>query len=142
MIIELERKIFNENNTLGNLYIDGNWFCHTLEDKVRNKMGTLINDFIKIFGKTAIPYGEYEVIVNYSNKFKRKMPLLINVPKYSGIRLHFGKTETWSEGCILVSKKADNIKQQLLFDDREAEKNLINLIEEKQKKEKIKIIIK
>lgn len=142
MIITVERKIFHNDCTLGNLYIDDKWYCHTLEDVVRNKIVDKITNFIKIFGKTAIPYGKYEIIVNYSNKFKRLLPLLLNVPFFTGIRLHYGRSSLNSLGCILVSKKSDNSKKQLLFDNKEAQNFITNLIAEKQKTEKIFIIIK
>jgi len=83
--------------TISNLYIDGIYFSNILEDAVRQ-------DGIKIKGKTAIPSGTYKVILNFSNRFKRIMPLLLDVPNYSGIRMHWGTDEFDTEGCLLVGK--------------------------------------
>ena len=76
MKLLLERKYLKEDYCIGRLCINGTFFCNTLEDKVRdiNKNGTFDCGEFKISGHTAIPYGEYEVIVNYSPKFKRELP--------------------------------------------------------------------
>ena len=91
--LELKRKHGTENYTEGKLYIDGVYFCDTLEDQERQE---------KIDGKTAIPIGNYRVIINMSNRFKKTMPLLQNVPNYEGVRIHSGNTADDTEGCILV----------------------------------------
>ena len=94
------RKTFTEKSTIGELLIDGKVFCFTLEDCVRD---------VKIPGVTAIPYGTYPVITNYSVRFKKVMPLLLNVPNYEGVRIHAGNTDKDTEGCILLGyTKADN----------------------------------
>lgn len=93
MEIKVTRKEFTKNSTIGEMSIDGEFFCHTLEDEVRD---------IKVFGETAIPYGRYKVIINMSNRFKREMPLLIDVPLFEGIRIHNGNTDADTHGCILV----------------------------------------
>ena len=93
MIVELIRKEFTEHSTIGDLIIDGEYFCFTLEDVVRDA---------KIQKETAIPYGKYEVITNYSNRFKRVMPLLLNVPNFEGVRIHNGNTDADTEGCVLI----------------------------------------
>lgn len=93
MELTLQRKTFNEKFTLGELFIDGVFFCYTVEDKVRD---------VKIKAVTAIPYGNYKVIVNMSNRFKKEMPLLLDVPFFEGVRIHSGNTAEDSEGCILV----------------------------------------
>jgi hypothetical protein len=106
----LIRKYFNENYTIGKLLEDQKIITGTLEDKVRDLQD--INhdgDFDdpgegKIYGKTAIPYGRYKVILNYSPKLKRVLPLLLDVPGYSGIRMHYGLNENWTEGCICLGE--------------------------------------
>ena len=93
--------------TIGRLFIDGIYFCDVLEDVVRdiNKDGDLLDDGEqKVYGETAIPYGTYKVILNLSNRFKRIMPLLLNVPHFEGIRMHSGNTDKDTHGCLLVGK--------------------------------------
>src|SRR5690606_4267962 len=93
--------------TIGSLFINGNYFCDTLEDTDRdhNKDGDL-NDpgEGKIYGRTAIPYGEYRVIVDKSPKFGRRLPRLLNVPHFDGILIHRGNTHHDTAGCILVGE--------------------------------------
>lgn len=87
--------------TIGRLSVDGVAFCDTLEDVVREVDGEPVENW-KIPGETAIPYGTYKVVVNYSARFKRDMPLLVGVPGFEGIRIHPGNTDHDTEGCILV----------------------------------------
>lgn len=106
MKLLLKRRFLGESYTIGSLYIDGVYFCDTLEDKVRdiNKNGTFDGEEKKVMGLTAIPYGEYPVIVNFSPKFKRNLPRLGGVPHFDGILIHRGNTDTDSSGCILVGE--------------------------------------
>lgn len=100
----LIRKYLGDTYTIGHLYIDGIFFCNILEDKVRdtNKDGDL-NDVgeQKVYGQTAIPYGTYKIIITMSNRFKRRLPLLVNVPGFEGIRIHPGNTQVDTHGCLL-----------------------------------------
>jgi hypothetical protein len=95
MKIEVKRLHRTENSTIGELLIDGVWECYTLEDKERD---------VKIKNETAIPRGTYKVIINQSNRFKRLLPLLLNVPNFEGVRIHSGNTNHNTEGCILVGR--------------------------------------
>lgn len=95
MELILERIALKDTYTIGKLYIDGIYFCDTLEDKVRD---------IKIKGETAIPYGTYKGKITYSPRFKKLLPLILDVPNFSGIRIHSGNTENDTEGCILVGE--------------------------------------
>lgn len=143
MDLFLERKILNDNSTEGNLLIEKKWFCHTIEDKVRAKPGMWKSEN-KVFAKTAIPYGRYEVAVTWSNKFQRRLPLIINVPDFEGIRIHNGTSELSSAGCVIVSFKSDDgpdSKRNRLVNDKKAMNDLCDLIEKTQKKEKVWINI-
>ena len=92
------REIKNEKQTHGLLFKIGKddkreFICYTLEDKER---------LVKIKGETAIPTGKYTVIVTMSPRFKKELPLIINVPNFSGVRFHGGNNENDSEGCPLL----------------------------------------
>lgn len=93
MKIKVVRIYKGETYTIGKMYLNGEYFCDTLEDAVRP---------VKIPNETAIPAGTYKVEVTYSPKFKRDLPLLIDVPDYTGIRIHNGSNKDHTSGCILV----------------------------------------
>lgn len=105
MKLELKRIALMPTYTIGKLYIDGVFFCNTLEDTVRE-------DGVKIYGKTAIPKGTYKVVLTMSNRFKKILPLLLNVAGFDGIRMHAGNTEFDTLGCILVGQ--NDIKGKLV----------------------------
>lgn len=94
----LKREIFQEGFTLGRLYKDGDPFGYTCEDCDRN----LEDGGTKIPGRTAIPAGTYRLSANYSNRFKRQMPIVEGVPQFSGVRIHGGNTSADTEGCPLL----------------------------------------
>lgn len=106
MKLLLKRIAMRETYTIGKLYVDGKYFCDTIEDKVRdlNKNGVFDGNEKKVYGETAIPYGNYQVIVNHSPKFKRELPRLLNVPSFDGILIHRGNTASDSAGCIIVGE--------------------------------------
>lgn len=93
MNLLIKRTDFTDKSTVGELYVNDAFFCYTLEDVVREE---------KIKNETAIPSGEYEITITYSPRFKRYLPLLHNVPNFSGVRIHSGNTHRDTEGCILV----------------------------------------
>ena len=107
MNLVLKRIALKETYTIGKLYVNQEYFCDTLEDKVRdaNKDGKL--DSPKIYGETAIPYGTYKVIITQSARFKRLLPLLLNVPGFEGIRIHPGNSAVDTHGCLLVGKNTE-----------------------------------
>lgn len=101
MEITVQRGASNKGATIGQMRIDGVHLCFTLEDTVREVVGCAVATW-KIPGATAIPAGRYQVIVNESTRFGRLMPLLVNVPGFTGVRIHPGNTSADTEGCILL----------------------------------------
>lgn len=97
MKLVLSRKEYGDTSTLGDLYVDGEWESVTLEDAIQP------ND-VKIPGQTCIPDGTYTVVITPSPKFKRDLPLLVNVPGFDGIRIHPGNTPDDTAGCLLVGE--------------------------------------
>ena len=106
MKLTLKRIALRSTYTIGRLYVDSNYFCDTLEDTVRdlNKDGKFDNGEKKVYAKTAIPYGTYEIKWTYSPRFKKYTPQLMNVPSFEGIRIHAGNTSADTEGCILLGE--------------------------------------
>jgi hypothetical protein len=95
----MELKIIREPNlecTPGQFYIDDNSFAYSLEDPERE---------FKIKGDTAIPRGRYKVILSMSARFKKELPLLLDVPGFSGVRIHGGNTKKDTLGCPLIGKQ-------------------------------------
>lgn len=105
MKIVLKRVAMKDAYTIGKLFIDDKFFCHTIEDTVRdyNRDGDLNDEGeTKVYGETAIPFGTYKMVINYSPRFKRELPRLLDVPHFSGILIHPGNTADDSHGCILL----------------------------------------
>lgn len=141
MELLLERKYLKSNYTIGNLYLNGKFYCNILEDTVRdiNRNGIFDCGEFKISGHTAIPYGEYEVKVTYSPKFKRELPLLVDVKHFEGIRIHRGNTEKDSSGCLIPG---ENTKKGMVLNSTKYEIELTKLIKDcNVKKEKVTIKI-
>lgn len=141
MELILERKFFKENYTIGDLSINGKFFCNTIEDKNRdlNKNGKFDNGEYKVYAKTCIPFGTYEVVLFMSPKFKRLLPRLLNVPHFEGILIHNGTDENSTSGCIIVG---ENKVKGKVINSTKYMNNLVKLMEEaKSKGEKITINI-
>lgn len=105
MELLLKRIYSGSTYTIGHLYIDGNYYCDVLEDTDRGLSSDMTEEEIKkikVYGKTAIPKGTYKVEVTYSPKFKRYLPILLNVKGFSGIRIHSGNSAEDTLGCLLV----------------------------------------
>lgn len=97
MKLTLIRDTFTPQSTTGRLYVDGVFECFVLEDTERHGQP-------KIYSKTAIPRGTYQIQITQSARFKRLLPLLMSVPNFEGIRIHPGNTSADTEGCLLPGK--------------------------------------
>ena len=120
MELLLRRIARRDTYTIGHLYIDGKYFCDTIEDKdrgLRQDMQPSVIRATKRKGVTAIPTGRYRVTLDVrSPKFSQKkyeknygfcdgyLPRLINVPGFDGVLIHVGNTARDTEGCLLVGK--------------------------------------
>lgn len=98
MKLLLERAAPQAGYTDGQLWVDNAWFCYTIEDEDR----ALEAGGEKVYGKTCIPRGIYEVQLTESVRFKKMLPLLLNVPGFSGVRIHSGNTAADTDGCVLL----------------------------------------
>ena len=135
MKIEVNRIFKASNYTIGELSVNNNYVCDTLEDKVRV-------DGEKVYAETAIPTGTYTLVLSYSNRFKKVMPEILNVPNFSGIRIHCGNSSEDTEGCLLVGKW-DGKTENWISDSKNSYNKLYSLLEEAfNKKENITITIK
>lgn len=135
MELTLNRIFLGSSATIGELYIDKKYIADTLEDRVRPEGE-------KVYGKTAIPEGTYEMVLSYSPRFKKILPEILNVPNFTGIRIHCGNSSADSSGCILVGTW-DGEKEDWVSDSKIAFNKLMSLLEEAtNNKEKITITVK
>ena len=122
MEIILTRTEKNAASTIGKLAIVGHSFtCLALEDVDRGLTKAMTLDQIqaaKVQNKTAIPTGRYQVIIDFSTRFQKAMPLLLNVPGFAGIRIHSGNTDADTDGCILLGTA--RVNTDFIANSREA----------------------
>lgn len=107
MKVVVERRWPKSEYTIGRVYINDTFFCNSLEDCDRGLqqwMSVAEIDMAKVYGETAIPKGKYIVTMDYSPKYKRVMPHVMNVKGFTGIRIHSGNAAKDSLGCILLGK--------------------------------------
>lgn len=95
MLVQVKRHWFTEKTSIGLVIVDGVHFCFSLEDVARA-------DGVKIPKVTAIPAGEYDLTVDDSERFKRPMPHILDVPRFDGIRIHWGNRPEDTEGCPIL----------------------------------------
>ena len=129
MKILVKRIAKKDTYTIGKMYIDGKYFCDTLEDKDRGLSQSTPLSIIKskkVPGQTAIPTGTYKVIVNISPKFGRMLPRLLDVPGFDGILIHRGNTDKDSSGCLLVG---ENKVVGKVINSTGYESKLVNLLQ-------------
>lgn len=133
--LKIKRHTFTEKETIGKLFVDGVFFSDTLEDKDRK----LENGGVKVPAETAIPRGEYEVTVDWSNRFQKYMIHVLNVPGFEGVRIHGGRDIGSSAGCPLVGKI---LPDNTLAESRIYSEKLFNLVDAAIKKgQKVKLIV-
>lgn len=128
MKLKLERHTKKPEYTIGKLYIDDQYFCDTLEDRVRLTSGMSLSEMrrLKVYGKTAIPDGTYKVVIDKSVKYGKRMPRLLHVPCFEGIRIHSGNVAEDTDGCILVGTNSEVGK---VLASRETFNKLMNILE-------------
>lgn len=125
MELKVKRVAKKDEYTIGRLYVNNVYLCDTIEDTDRGLTQDMPLEEIKarkVYGKTAIPVGTYEIDMNtVSPKFKDrswakpyggKLPRLLNVPGYNGILIHPLNTAAESLGCIGVGK--NSVKGQVI----------------------------
>lgn len=142
MEIQVNRIARKDGYTIGRMSLDGVYFCDTLEDTDRGLNSTMsLGEILaeKRKGITAIPTGTYDVILTFSPRFKRVLPLLLSVKGYEGVRIHAGNTAEDTEGCLLVGENKE--KGKVLNSRATLEKLMSVLLECEKRKEKISITI-
>lgn len=134
MRLELYRRKLTEKTTQGTLFSDEKFVCWTLEDKWRD-----LSTEPKVPKQTCIPEGHYQLVLDMSIRFGRIMPHILDVPNFTGIRIHPGNTEADTEGCILVglSRSLDYVGMSRMAFNR-----LMLLLEEPQKTQEITLDVK
>lgn len=109
------------NFTLSRLIGEGLRPMFVLEDSIK---------LVKIKHKTCIPVGRYEIVFKYSNRYKKLMPFLLNVPNFLGVLFHKGNTIHDTSGCLLVGFDAD-LDKGVIFQSREAFAELYQVLWQK-----------
>ena len=154
MDLLLKRIYKGPKYTIGHLYINGQYFCDTLEDVDRGLHSDMLTseiNRIKVAGKTAIPTGTYFITLGIqSPKFSSKkyekqygfckgyLPRLINVKGYQGICIHIGNSDTDTDGCILVGT---NTVKGKVTNSTATFKKLYKILQEIEDNESIQITI-
>lgn len=142
MELNVKRIARKDGYTIGRLFINNEYFCDTLEDTDRGLKDTMqVNEILakKVKAQTAIPTGKYDVILTFSPRFKRVLPLLLSVKGYEGVRVHAGNTNKDTEGCLLIGE--NKAKGQVLNSRATLEKLMSILLDCEKKKEKVTILI-
>lgn len=140
MNLNLKRRWFTENSTVGELFVDGKWECYILEDAAR-PVG------VKVPGKTCIPEGLYNVSLTLSPRFRKTLPLIYNHPDYScrdgrgvkfeGVRIHAGNTDKDAEGCLIPGQERT---KDMVMKSRDALKALMEKLVKAIKDKEIPIL--
>lgn len=152
MKLLLHRRYKGNDYTIGSLYVDGIKFCDTLEDRDRglsSNMSLLTIKTTKIFGKTAIPTGEYTIDMHtVSPTFKNRpwakqyngiVPRLLDVKGFGGVLIHVGNCPEDTNGCVLVGD--NKVKGQVINSTATFHKMMAKLIEADNRGEEITIVV-
>lgn len=126
MTLTIERTYPKAEYTIGRLYVDGVFLCNTLELPWRDNKRNV----------SCIPKGEYTVELSYSPKFRRRTPIVRNVPNRDCIRIHSANRVTEIQGCIAVG---ENTKKGMVLNSRHYEDILVEMLT---KEKSVKLIIK
>lgn len=122
MELKLIRDVKTKQSTTGKLYVNDKFECFMLEDRDRGLKSDMPLEQImkiKIKHETCIPSGRYQVIIDFSNRFQKLMPLVCKVPGYEGIRIHPGNYASNTSGCLLpgTARTADEVHySRMAFD--------------------------
>lgn len=142
MELKVVRKVFTEQSTIGDFLINDRFCYYSLEDKDRQRKSngviTAWRKDLKLARITAIPRGRYRVITDFSNRFQKVMPLLLNVPDFDGIRIHNGNLAIHTEGCILIGFTKAN---DFVGNSKSAFKNFMSILNHAIKQEKVWITV-
>ena len=116
MKLKLTRDVFTDLSTTGKLTVDDEYFSFTLEDTDR-KMEA---GGEKVYGKTCVPRGAYDVVLNFSNRYQKVMPQVMDVPGFEGIRIHAGNFHGDTNGCVLLgsTRSTDFVGNSMVTFDR------------------------
>ena len=142
MELKLIRKYRCSNYCIDKLYINNIYFSDVLEDPDRGLQDSMSLEEIqkiKIKGNTCIPYGTYDITITYSPRFKKNLPLLLNVKGFEGIRIHSGNTPKDTEGCLLPG--FNKVKGQVIDSKVTTNKLIAQIQQALNKGEKITITI-
>jgi len=144
MKVLIKRIFNNQKYCISHVYVDGVYVCDAIEDTDRGFHNGMSDAYIrnnKVYAKSAIPVGEYNITLNivspkfnqkpYYNKFcNGKLPRVLNVPGFDGILWHRGKTEKDSAGCLILGY--NTIKGQVTNSQQAFEK-LYKILQEANK---------
>lgn len=108
MEVRVVRFLFDNKYTMSRVYVDGEFFCFGLEPydasiTTETPIET-ISELKTKYDKIAIPIGTYNLIYNWSNKYKKKLPLILDTPGFRGVRIHSGNKVEDTLACLLVGK--------------------------------------
>lgn len=136
MLLFVQREKGDGKATMGKLYIDGQYFCHTLEPKY-------VNPGVKIMNQTAIPAGTYFLVMRDSPHFGRELPMLLNVPNFSFVLLHALNRVHETQGCIGIGfQRGSDQDGPVIWQSRKAEDELVRRLKEAESNQLLGITIK